>query len=415
MSAPPTRARLARNIPLLFLIKGMRWFMLVMPILVLFFLSEGLAMTDVLLLQAVFSVTIVGLEVPSGWVADVWGRRLSLIGGSLFGAAAFVAYALGHGFWQFLAAELLLGVGASLVSGADSAMLFDSLSALGEDDRYRGAEGKLLSVGNFSEAAAAIAGGLLATVSLRTPIVGQAIITSLAIPCSLMLVEPPRNGPEGTGVTDLRALLRVVRFALVETPPLRAMLALSAVMGSSTLTVVWFVQPWLQAAGLPLSAFGVVWAALNATVGLAALRSDAITTRLGEHRTWLALLLLVASGYALMATAPSLALLPGLLALYAARGVGRPGYVAAIQRLTPSDRRATVLSVGNMGTRGLFAVVGPAAGWLCDHHSMSVALVAAGGIHLGLGAAALALTFVARHAPGGPAKRTMDGPRSPDP
>ncbi len=396
MTDLPPRALLARNIPLLFLIKGLRWFMLVMPILVLFFLAEGLTMTDVLVLQAVFSVTIVGLEVPSGWIADVWGRRLSLIGGSIFGAAVFVAYALGQGFWGFLAAELLLGVGASLVSGADSAMLFDTLSALGEDERYRGAEGKLLSVGNFSEAAAAIVGGLLATLSLRTPIVGQAIVTSLAIPCCLLLVEPPRSGPPGAGVTDLRALRAVVRFALVETPPLRAMLALSAVMGSSTLTVVWFVQPWLQDAGLPLSAFGIVWAALNATVGLAALRSDAVTARLGEHRTWLALLLLIATGYGAMAMGPSLALLPGLLALYVARGLGRPGYVAAIQRLTPSDRRATVLSVGNLGTRGLFAVIGPAAGWLCDHHSMSVALIAAGGAHLALGGAALALTVAAR-------------------
>ena len=66
MTDLPPRALLARNIPLLFLIKGLRWFMLVMPILVLFFLAEGLTMTDVLVLQAVFSVTIVGLASARG-------------------------------------------------------------------------------------------------------------------------------------------------------------------------------------------------------------------------------------------------------------------------------------------------------------------------------------------------------------
>jgi MFS family permease len=380
--------------------------MLIMPILVLFYQDAGLTMADVLLLQAMFSVVIVVLEVPSGWAADVLGRRLSLLLGAVLGTAGFALYTVTHGFWGFLAAEIALGVGASLVSGADSAMLYDSLAALGDEEAYRRMEGRMLSVGNFSEAVAAVIGGLLATISLRVPFVVEAVVMGLSIPCCLLLVEPPRAGAVGGGVTDWRALFRVVGFALWETPALRRMLALAAVMGSSTLTVVWFVQPWLKEAGLPLSAFGVVWAALNATVGLASLRSDAVASRLGDRRTWVILLFLIATGYAAMAIDTSLLLLPGLLLLYVARGIGRPTYVAAINRLTPSDRRATVLSVGSLGTRLLFSVVGPPLGWLSDTYGMSTALVTAGALHFVLGAIVLLTIYRARAEP--PLSRVAD-------
>ncbi len=369
-----------------------------MPIIVLFYQDEGMSMADVLLLQAVFSVVIVLLEVPSGWVADVIGRRFSLLTGSTLGTAGFALYAASDGFWGFLVAELVLGVGASLVSGADSAMLYDSLVAIGGEDGYRRAEGKMISVGNFSEATAAVIGGLLATVSLRLPIIAEAAVMALSIPCCLLLIEPPRMAPESAGVTDARALLRVVRFAVWESAPLRSVLALSAVMGSSTLTVVWFVQPWLEAAGLPLSAFGVVWAALNATVGLAALKSDATLARFGEMRTWSLLLALVSLGYVAMAIDANLLLLPAMLVFYVARGIGRPSHVDAINRLTSSDRRATVLSLGTLGTRLIFALVGPPIGWLSDAHGMWAALLAAGGAHGLLGLLALRSVFVARRA-----------------
>ena len=386
---PPSAAALRRNVPLLYAIKALRWFMLIMPIIVLFYQDEGLSMADVLLLQAIFSVVIVTLEVPSGWVADVLGRRWSLLAGMSLSTAGFALYCVSHGFWGFLGAELVLGLGASLVSGADSAMLYDTLAALDDTGAYRRGEGRMTSVGNFSEAAAAVLGGVLATVSLRTPFYVEAAMMTLTIPACLLMVEPPRAGGPGAGVTDLRSLLRVVRFATVDTPALRAVLALSAVMGSSTLTVVWFVQPWLRDAGLPLSGFGFVWAALNATVGVAALRSDAVATRLGEHRTWVLLLVGVGVAYASMAIGPHLPLLPLMLLFYVVRGLGRPTYVDAINRLTPSDRRATVLSVGNLGTRLIFTVAGPPIGWMSDAFGMSAALLAAGAVHVILGVFAL--------------------------
>ena len=61
-----------QNILALYLIKLSKWFSLVMPIIVLFYEDHGLGLQDVFILKSVYSVAAVALEIPSGYLADVW-------------------------------------------------------------------------------------------------------------------------------------------------------------------------------------------------------------------------------------------------------------------------------------------------------------------------------------------------------
>ncbi|NJM15571.1 MAG: MFS transporter [Bacteroidales bacterium] len=122
-----------RNIALLYIIKLAKWFMLFMPIVALFYLENGLAQGDIFLLQALYSAFVVLLEIPSGYAADVWGRKSTLIAGSIAGCLGFVLYSASHGFNGFLLAEFVLAIGHSFVSGADSAMLYDSLTDIKQE------------------------------------------------------------------------------------------------------------------------------------------------------------------------------------------------------------------------------------------------------------------------------------------
>jgi MFS family permease len=121
------------NIYRLYLIKIAKWFMLYMPIVVPFYVSNGLTMKDIMVLQAIYSIAIVILEIPSGYLADVIGRRKTLILGAVFGTIGFATYSFSYGFLGFLIAEVILGIGQSCISGADSAMLYDSLLERGEE------------------------------------------------------------------------------------------------------------------------------------------------------------------------------------------------------------------------------------------------------------------------------------------
>ncbi|MCP4376942.1 MAG: MFS transporter [bacterium] len=379
---------LKSNIPKLYFIKALRWFLLVIPILVLFFQENGLSMKQVLLLQSCFSVAIVVFEVPSGYFADVIGRKFSIIIGSVLGFIAFVIYSFSYGFWGFLGGELIMGLGASFISGADSAMLYDSLLATSREEDYKKIEGRMSSVGNFSEGIASIVGGFLALISLRTPFYWEVATCFFAIPIAFTLVEPPvhkRDNSEGS----FRSILRIVRYSLHEHAEVKWLIFYSAVIGASTLTMVWFIQPYLKLVGLPLPLFGIVWAALQFSVGIFALRSHWFEARVGRKKSLVSLIVLSAMAYFLLSYFSTIWAIGFIFIFYFVRGVGGPVFKDYINKLIESDIRATVLSVKNLVGRLLFAVIGPIIGWVSDFYSLQTALGVSGGIFLFLGAISL--------------------------
>src|SRR3989344_2073396 len=238
------------NIWKLYVLKGIRGFMLMMPIIVLFFMENGLTMTNIFVLQSLFSVAVIVFEIPSGYFADRYGRKRALVLGSVLGFISFAIYAVAGGFWEILAAELVMGIGFAFISGADSALLYDSLQEIGEVDTYKRREGIIVSVYTFSEAAASVLGGFIALISLRAPFVAQAVVMFFLIPVALSLKEPVRAlaSPESKMWT-MRAIIA---------PPLRhyAVLKLLIIFyGHNTtagLVAVWIRQPYMEQAGIPI-------------------------------------------------------------------------------------------------------------------------------------------------------------------
>ena len=248
-------ANFSKNIPQLYLIKISKWFNMVMPIVVLFYQNNGMGMHDIFILKAIYSVAIVVMEIPSGWMADIWGRKKTLILGAILGSAGFLAYSFSYGFWAFVIAEIILGIGHSFVSGADSAMLFDSLKADNKTVEYTKQEGRITSIGNFAEAIAGVLGGFLAAISLRTPFYFQFFVAAMAIPAALTLIEPKVHTIEH--VRSIKKLLQNIKKTLVVNQNLRISILLSAVTGTATLTFAWLVQPFFKAIDLPIEMFGI--------------------------------------------------------------------------------------------------------------------------------------------------------------
>ena len=140
----------AANIHYLYLIKLSKWLMLIMPVVALFYHDNGLDSFDIYLLQAVYSLSVAILEVPSGYMADIIGRRTSLIIGGFLGTIGFGVLSLSSGFTGFLIAEIILGLGGSFISGSDSALLFDSLADMKRQNYYLRYEGRITALGSLA-------------------------------------------------------------------------------------------------------------------------------------------------------------------------------------------------------------------------------------------------------------------------
>mgnify|MGYP001623115504 CR=1 FL=1 len=111
-----------------------------MPIIVLFYEENGLGLKDIFLLKSVYSIVLVSLDIPTGYLADAWGCIVAFGG--------YICYSLSSTFYAFFIAEILLGIGQSLVSGADSALLYDTMLHYDRENEYLKYEGKVTMIGN---------------------------------------------------------------------------------------------------------------------------------------------------------------------------------------------------------------------------------------------------------------------------
>ncbi len=380
---------LQQNINCLYIIKIAKWFMLIMPIIVPFYRSNELGMQDVFILQAVYSVAIVILEIPSGYLADVIGRKDTLVIGTSLGFTGFLIYCFTGGFWGFLMAEVVLGMGQSLISGADSAMLYDSLLNQQKSKEYLKYEGRMTSVGNFAEAAAGILGGLLASITLRTPFFFQTGVAFLGIPAALMLIEPERY--EKVKKLTFKHILSVVRFSVITDKYISRNIFFSAIIGTATLTMAWFVQPYFSLVEVPISLFGVLWTLLNLSVGLTAIYAYRIEKTLGKRTVLVIIAVFIPLGYFLLSYFNARWAILFIFLFYLVRGFASPILKDHINRGTSSDIRATVLSMRNFLIRFVFALTGPVLGWLTDIYSLQQALLLGGIVFLALGSVLLVL------------------------
>ncbi len=366
------QSTLQSNITKLYIIKIAKWFMLTMPILMLFYKDMGFSDEESFQLKAFYSIAIVFFEVPSGYFADVLGRRKTLIMGSILGTLGFLIYATTSGYYFFLAAEVTLGIGQSFISGADSALLYDSLKSMDRESDYIKYEGRNFTVGNYSEALAGMLGGFIATINLRLPFILQTGIAFLAVPASLLLIEPPVSSTrKKPGFIDI---LAVVKYATITNAKLRYNLIYSSILGTATLTMAWIYQLYLNSIGFTSYLIGITHTVLNLIVGTTTLFAYKIEERLKPKFTiWFTSIIItgsfIASGYIQSAWVLSV-----LAIFYFSRGIATPVLKDYVNRITSSDIRATVLSIRSLMIRAIFAVIAPFVGFLSDKYDRAASM-----------------------------------------
>jgi MFS family permease len=382
------------NIWKLYAIKAVRSFMLMLPVIALFFRESGLDMKDIFVLQSLFSLTVIFLEIPTGYFSDIFGRKRSIVIGGIFVAAGWLVYAFAYGFWQFLVAETVLGLGLSFVSGADSAMLYDTLLEMGREGEYQKIEGRGLGIGVASEACSSVMGGFLALVSLRFPLYWDAAISFLIIPLALALTETKTHIKNRKKCTP-KELIRLIKHYIHHNVSVKWLIIFSAFANASTMIMFWFTQPYLASLDIPLKFFGIFSALLLLTSAIFSWHAHHVDKLIGKKAAFIAIVALPAAGYFCLSSFDFVWSAIFLLLFNITRGINPPISLHYINSLVPSDVRATVLSAKNLITRIVFSAAGPFLGWISDAYSLKFALLISGIIFLSLGL--ISLCFLRKH------------------
>jgi MFS family permease len=361
-----------RNLFLLSAIKLAKWFMLYMPVSFLFYLENGFSEKEYLLLHALYSGIIALLEVPSGYLADVWGRKPALIAGTFFGVLGFGTYSFSYGFYGFLAAEIFLGAGQSLLSGADTALLYDTLHQEGKEKSYIKVEGRISALGNISEAAAGLFVSVIIFDLYRQYFQLQTFIAALAFFAALFLREPSiHRAGRRAGPGDI---LSIIHSSLKKNRTLRNLIFFSAAVGCASLSMAWLAQPVFAAIGLDENKFGIAWVLLNGMVMLGSLSARRVDSILTLRWSLVYMVFSFTAGFVILGMNLSFIAFVPLLFLFFVRGTSHPVLKNYINLHAESSERATVLSLRSLLIRTMFFLLGPVLGFVSDRLSLEYAL-----------------------------------------
>lgn len=346
-----------RNIPLLNTMQFLRWFLLTMPIVVIYFQEHGLSMVQVMVVQGVFSVSMLVFEIPSGYFSDKIGRKITLIIGMLLNAIGLTIFGLLLRFEGFILAYIFMGIGTSFLSGTDSSLLYDTLLVLKDEKNHHKREGFYMSIANYSESIASILGGIVAVYSMRYNYFIHAALILIAALLALFLVEPEIER-QGYKALNFRSFLIDIK-KIFRDKRTKYLVSFGALSGLGTFLALWYVQPEMLERGMLLGFFGFVWAGLNTSVGI----SSTLSHRLGKTSKPLDRLKIfpffLAFAYFSLIFLKGLWILLGFLIFYIIRGVKNPLERTLIHQHIDSQNRATVLSIQSMLMRILFSVFAP--------------------------------------------------------
>jgi len=358
------------NIIKMYFLKGVLWFMLSMPIIILFFKENGLSLTEIMTLQGAYSLTVALFEVPSGYLADLFGRKACIVFSTIFSFVGFLFFCFFSGFYYFLIAQILVGFAGSLISGSDSALIYDTLLQTNNKDDYAKIEGRNYAIGNFSEATAGIFGGFLAVSSIYLPVYVQTAFIFLSIPIAFTLVEPEIKNITSSK-NSLQSIFILVKSTLFESSKLRWLIVYSSAMGVATLSMAWFSQPFFIAIDLPLVLFGIFWALLNFSSGISSYNSHYFSNKF-NYKSLIYFSVIMSLSFFLLGFSIISYGLFFIFIIYFLRGIVTPILRNEINKITSSNIRATVLSVRSFIIRVSFAILAPVLGFIAEHNSLSI-------------------------------------------
>lgn len=375
---------LRRNLRFLYAFQFLRNVQLFGAVTVPFYQRWGrLDYTRMFILEASFAAFILLLDVPTGALADRYGRRWSLTLGALFSGASFVMFGLVRAYPLFFVANFVCAVGYAFTSGADQALLYESLLAAGQADRARHHLSRYQAMASLGILLGFPAGSWIAGSSLfSTPralafvfILSGIVFALSALPLWL-IAEPARaqkvTDPLREGIEGVKLLLRP--------GDLRRVALHYVLISATTFFMLWFYQSLAGEESVPLRWNGVLGAGLNALALVLLWNATRLERRFGLRP------LLYTAAFA-----------PGVL--YLALGVARPAWIALpaafvivgfkrlrqplladlTNQLIASRNRATVLSGVSMLERAVIFVLYPLIGLAADR-SLGNAFAALGAL-----------------------------------
>jgi predicted MFS family arabinose efflux permease len=314
-----------------------------------FFTDWGrISFTEIMILQIWFAAMMIVLEVPTGTVADYFGRKASVMLGAIIASAGHFVYASMPNFWVFALAEFLLAAGLSLISGAEDALLYDSLKEAGRETESQKFFGRKRCFGLAGMMIAVPLGSIIGgRFGLRAPMMAEAVFNFFDFLLVSGYYEPRTESPgrRGYGLLMMDGLKHLARHPILRTLSLNGVLVFAF-----SFILVWLNQPALRSFGVDLKFFGFFHLILSVSQIIATNYFARLEKLAGSRKNyWSFCVLSSAVAFVVLAFSGNIIIAGCCFAVISGFGISRWAFDQNyMQKHIESYNRATVLSAVSM-------------------------------------------------------------------
>ncbi len=321
-------------------------------------------------LEMLFVASLAVFQVPTGAFADRHGRKRSIFLGSALVLLGIVLFVSRPDFLVFAVAEVVWGIGNAFISGADDALVYDTLASSRRSGEAKKVFANMDMASSLGIIVAAPVGSVLAGAMIlpypdnyAVPFALTAVPVAAAMALALLFSEEKRAGAAESVLEGSRKGLRL----LSGNGRLLALALDWSVVAALAFFMFWLYQPLLRESGIPLAYWGFVAAGFNLlAIGLLG-RIDMIDAKLGPGRviSWSALA--IGLGYlALLFTREPLVTLPVIFIITSFNIARGPVFRQLINEEVQAGSRATVMSAASMLRDASRFVLYPIIGHITD-------------------------------------------------
>lgn len=258
------KQKLEKNFGRMFWIQAFSNLKVLNVVSTLFYLYRGLSLSDIFWLSAIWGLMSILSEVPSSYLADRWGRKKTIIAGTLISLVHWVLFIVADNFIVFAIAISLASIQYSFFSGTDDAIIYDSNKELGRKESGLKSLGKYYSARSFFKIFAPLIGAVIAQNLLGWQfmiIIGiDVVATAIAFVLACRLTEPNHY----MDVEEMELGIFKDAWKLIKNDTLIIRAVMGRVLVFMSMFVIWrFHQKFFVDIGISILWLGIAWSLIH--------------------------------------------------------------------------------------------------------------------------------------------------------
>lgn len=365
---------LSKNIPRNYLFTFIQNVDLTRGIWMIYLASKGMSLTQLGILETIFHLTSLAMEVPTGAIADLYGRRTSRILGRICSVISVMLLLFANSFIWFAISFVITALSYNMESGAGDALVYDSMKATGKEHDYMKISGNKEMLFQLANVVSFLAGGYLATKSYHMAFAFTIIIGLISVGYAFKFTEPPVGGsvPEENRYSLWKQLKE--SFAILKGHKrLLFLILFSQFLMSFTTTVFFYLQNYMKGDGYSEFVIGSLYAVTGILGAILAPQVFRIEAVIKERGILLSMPILISASMWGIALAKYHFLF--YIPISLAEGLIFVALGDYINKVIPSEKRATLLSMASMVFSFFMIFLFPVVGVLGDFISLKGAFI----------------------------------------